>query len=79
MIASWRQMPPKPPQKQEPTPEPHIWDGVTMEQNASMTKSSEALRTAVTSMIEHLPAAQQSTFKNYQMMREQAGKEAKVK
>lgn len=78
MITSWRPMLPSPPQQQEPPPEPHIWDGVTIEHNAAMTKSAESLNTTIVSIIDHLPADQQSTFKNYQTMREHFGKEAKV-
>jgi len=79
MITTWRQFPPSPPQQQEPPqPEPHIWDGVTVDQNASMAKSATALNSTVTSIIDHLPADQQSTMHNYQAMREKAGREAKV-
>lgn len=78
MITNWRPILPSPPVQKEPPPEPHIWDGVTTDQNASMAKSAEALNTTVTSIIDHLPADQQSTFKNYQATREHAGKEARV-
>lgn len=78
MISTWREFPPSPPRQKEPTPEPHIWDDVTVDQNASMAKSAEALKTTVTSIIDHLPAEQQSTFQNYQATRMNAGKEAKV-
>lgn len=78
MISTWREFPPSPPSPKEPQPEPHIWDGVTVDQNSSMTNTAEALKTTVTSLIDHLPAEQQSTLHNRQMTREQSGREAKV-
>lgn len=80
MISTWREFPPSPPKQQEaPQSQPHIWDEVTVDQNAAMSKSADALKTTVTSIIDHLPADQQSTLKNYQTMREQSGSEARVK
>lgn len=69
MISSWRTSPPSPPRQAPPQKEPHIWDQVTVEQNAKMTKSTEDTNTLVTSMIDHMPPEQQSAFKNYQASR----------
>lgn len=78
MISTWREFPPRPPTRQEPQPDPHIWDEVTIAQNSSMANSAEALKTTITSMVDHLPADQQSTLHNYQDSRIQSGREAKV-
>jgi hypothetical protein len=78
MISSWREFPPSPATPEPPSPEPHIWDGVTLDQNASMTKSNMEMSTTIHSMIDHMPAEQQSTFANYQKTREENGREAKV-
>lgn len=79
MISSWRDFPPAPPRKQEPEPDPHIWDGVTQEQNASMTKNADGIKTIVTSIIDHMPAEQRSMLEDHQKSREASGQEAKVK
>ncbi len=80
MITTWREFPPAPSSPPPPpAPDPHIWDGVTEEQNANMAKANSEMTTMVRSMIEHLPPEQQSTFANYMKTREENGREAKVK
>lgn len=77
MIGSWRKFPPVQQRQAPPPEEDHIWDKVTVEQQAKMQKSAEDVNTIVTSMIDHLPPEQQSAFKNYQKTREESGNQAR--
>lgn len=78
MIGSWRQNPPRPPRPKIPAPDPHIWDGVTVDQNANLAKHSEAMTSMVTGMIDDMPPEQASQYKSYTDAREASGKQAKV-
>jgi hypothetical protein len=78
MINGWRQFPARPAQQQEPQPEPHIWDKVTQEQNASMNENADKVMTIVQGLVQGLPPEQQSTLKNYNATRTNSGREAKV-
>lgn len=77
MIGGWRSFPPIQ-NRQPPPPKPsHIWDGVTVDQLASMEKSTKSTQDLLKAMGEDVPGEQPSAAKNYQETREASGNQAR--